>query len=337
MKKKKKWIVFGILIFFITIGVSATTILYSANNVTYSNSNLSGNNVQTALDNLYNKFETNKTVCPSGMTCTPKTTIKCIRSTSLFTEECSSGSCTSFGYTANGTQGTTTITYGNTTTIKGRLRPGDAFDCDVDGSGYNQKFFYVSDYFDTDTNNFNENIAVLSYYSNTIGGVANNNISAYDSSNQNYNGPVTAITQLPTTSQWPNISLYKVNRQILTETSTKTTTGGTLPTSFSYSGYAARLLTFQEAFQGCNTFAETYIYTPDIGIGDKCLFLLTGTYFSSYSNNIYASYLETPIANSSTDVGIANPSQAILSSIDARGPNFGVRPVIEIPKSQILY
>ena len=54
MKKKKILVIVGVSLLFLTIGVSAATIMYTANNVTYSSSSLSGNNVKDALDNLIN-------------------------------------------------------------------------------------------------------------------------------------------------------------------------------------------------------------------------------------------------------------------------------------------
>ena len=68
----------------------------------------------------------------------PKGKIICKRATVLHTEECTQtdGSmfCSGAGYTANGSKGTSTITYGNLGT-SGTLSSGDAFDCDVNGDG----------------------------------------------------------------------------------------------------------------------------------------------------------------------------------------------------------
>lgn len=90
------------------------------------------------------------------------------------------------------------------------------------------------------------NTSVLIYYSNVSGGVPSNSTTYayYDTADENWHGPVTAIKQLPTTQQ--KNTLTNTKRQITTETGTTSTTGGTLPTAFSYEGYAARLLTAQE-------------------------------------------------------------------------------------------
>ena len=331
MKKKKILVIVGVSLLFLTIGVSAATIMYTANNVTYSSSTLSGNNVKDALDNLINKCEASTTTCPSGMTCTDKTNIKCKRATTLHTETCTntvaSKYCLGAGYALNAT-----ITYGNTTTTSGVLTTGDAFDCDVDGTGYNHRFYYVSDYYDTSTKNFNDKVAVLIYYSNVRGGVANNAGTAYDCTGQNYNGPVTARVELPTTTQWSNIRLYKDTRQILAQNNATSTRGGTLPTAFSYAGYAARLLTFQEAYHGCDS------YEPGAtGLLDaKCQFLMEGTNFSN-SSSTYGPWLESPDASySNYTYGVSAFYRYLPCSI-AGNTDFGARPTIEILKSEILY
>ena len=334
MKKKKILVIVGVSLLFLTIGVSAATIMYTANNVTYSSSSLSGNNVKDALDNLITKCESSTTTCPSGMTCTDKTNIKCIRATSLHTETCSNTStsqyCQAAGYALNAT-----ITYGNTTTIEGVLTTGDAFDCDVDGTGYNHRFYYVSDYYDTSTKNFNDKVAVLIYYSNVRGGVANTSGTAYDSSSQNYNGPVTARVELPTTTQWSNIRLYKDTRQILAQNNATATTGGTLPTAFSYAGYSARLLTFQEAYHGCNSYDKTPTSTG--GLDAKCQFLMEGTKFSNSSLATDGPWLESPYASDSYYAYYVCAGDRYLRYNAAFSANYGARPTIEILKSEISY
>ena len=346
MKKKKILIILGVSLLFLTIGVSAATIMYSANNVTYSSSSLSGNNVKDALDNLINKCESSTTTCPSGMTCTDKTNIKCIRATTLHTETCSntytSYYCQGAGYALNAT-----ITYGNTTTTEGVLTTGDAFDCDVDGTGYNQRFYYVTDYYDTSTKNFNDTVAVLIYYSNVRGGVASTQRTDYatqsdcqavgtctESYGCNWYGPITAKEQLPTTTQWSNIRLYKDTRQILAENNATATTGGTLPTAFSYAGYAARLLTYQEAYHGCDDGRLSGIS----GLESRCQFLMEGTTFSNSSLATYGPWLESPSDSDSSSAYIVNALYRDLTdNYGVFNANLGTRPAIEVLKSEILY
>ena len=137
----------------------------------------------------------------------PKGKIICKRATTLHTEKCTqtddSMFCSGAGYTTSGSKGTSTITYGNLGT-SGTLTTGDSFDCDVNGDGeYNpgtERFYYVSDYYNTSTKSFEKDTAVLIYYNNVSAGSPNNNTTyAYDSSGENWHGPRTAISQLPTT------------------------------------------------------------------------------------------------------------------------------------------
>ena len=176
---------------------------------------------------------------------------------------------------------------------------------------------------------------MLIYYSNVRGGVANTSGTAYDSSNQNYNGPVTAREQLPTTTQWSNIRLYKDTRQILAVNNATANSGGTLPTAFSYAGYAARLLTCQEANHGCYSYDKTLISTG--GFEAKCQFLMEGTKFSNSSLATYGPWLESPNASSSDYVRNVSASQRYLSYYGASSTKYGARPTIEILKSEISY
>ena len=270
---------------------------------------------------------------------TPEVSYKCIRATQLHTEECAQTNytyyCGEAGYTASGSKGTTTITYGNLET-EGTLTSGDAFDCDVNGDGTydssTERFYYVSDLSN------NSEYAVLIYYNNTTLGVSDNtytSLIAYDSNNTNYSGPVTAITNLPTTTQWNNVSLSNTSRAITTETGTTSTTGGTLPTEFSYSGYAARLLTAQEVNSACNIIVGSYT----TGELDGCNYLMENTKYSNSSIGTYGYWLETPYVSSSNNVWSAHAYNRSVRSAnyayDSSG--FGVRPVIEVLKTDIDY
>ena len=122
-----------------------------------------------------------------------------------------------------------TITYG--TIPQGKLKSGDAFDCDVNGDGkYNsdtERFYYVTD--------MDDNTAVLIYYNNVSKGKPSDSTTyAYDKSGKNNNGPVTAIEQLPSISNWENISLINSERSLLTETGMTSTAAGPLPNNFNY-------------------------------------------------------------------------------------------------------
>ena len=275
---------------------------------------------------------------------------KCVRAKKLRTEECTqtSNGCYAAGY-VEGNKGTI-ITYGNLGT-KGTLTSGDAFDCDVNGdgvTGINERFYYVSDLYNTTSKEFDSNYAVLIYYNNTTLGVADSTSSsliAYDANNKNYNGPVTAIINLPTTTQWSNVSLSNISRTIITQYGTASTYGGTLPTSFSYTKevdgvsvpLAARLLTVQEVNSACG------INVSDSSMGatgelDTCNYLMENT---KYSNSLITigPWLETPRESYKERVWEINGySRSVNSTIGTdNNLNNGARPVIEVLKTDIDY
>ena len=272
---------------------------------------------------------------------TPTAKTICKRATTLHTEECTqSGNfyCGEDGYTESGKMGTTTITYGNLGT-EGILTTGDAFDCDVNGDGVydstTERFYYVSDYYNTSTKNFEEDTAVLVYYNNVSGGLPLNSATyLYDESGENNNGPVTAIKQLPTTTQWSNVKLKNTVRTILTNTLEDETNNGKLPTAFSYDGYATRLITTSEIGKGCGFSLESTGAAQSI---KSCLYLLENTY---YSNRDYKRHwwTETPVRVSPYYIwGV----QADYSEVNWDMANYngdvGVRPVIEVAKTNIEY
>ena len=252
----------------------------------------------------------------------------CKRATTLHTEECtqrdSSSYCSGDGYALNDT-----ITYGNLGT-KGVLTSGDAFDCDVNGDGVydsaTERFYYVSDM----TNGITQdsNTAVLIYYNNVSGGLPSNSTAyAYDSSGNTNNGPVTAIKQLPTTSQWKNVSLINATRDITDEKNT------VRKSAFSYAGYAARLLTAQEVSAGCGF---TVGNRTDGELSSKCKYLMENTKYLSWSLKTYGGWLESPYASNSDYAWyvIANYRYVNYNYV-ANANNAGVRPAIEVAKSRI--
>ena len=264
----------------------------------------------------------------------------CKRATTLHTEKCeqTSGSyyCSGAGYTKGGSKGTTTITYGNETTTPNELKSGDAFDCDVNGDGMydgeTERFYYVSDYYNTSTKKFENDTAVLIYYDNVIGSEPNNGATgAYDESGKNYYGPRTAMEQLPTVSQWKNIRLKNDLRTIVAQDGTSSTRGGDLPTHFSYQGKSARLITTNEINQACGITIEQLKFNEKEL--NNCNYLMENTTYSSNksTNNQSKSegyWLENPHASYYTN---ANFRSAADKSV------IGVRPVIEVPKSNIEY
>ena len=273
----------------------------------------------------------------------PKGKIICKRATTLHTEECTQTDeslyCSREGYIASGSKGTSTITYGNLGT-KGSLNSGDAFDCDVNGDGeYNpgtERFYYVSDYYNTSTKKFESDTAVLIYFNNVnSGNPSTDSTYAYDSSGENWHGPRTLIAQLPTKNQWDNVSLKNVTRTIFNEISGNTTTGGTLPSNFSYEGYAARLLTVEEIRQATR---KSNIPTLEVGELNNAIYLMENTRFSSKNNGPWAWWLENSSSNYSNMAQNASGNTCNVNGnyVQDAGGN-GVRPAIEVSKINIDY
>ncbi len=259
----------------------------------------------------------------------------CKRATVLHTEECTQTDsqyyCSGAGYTNSGSKGTSTITYGNLGT-NGILTSGDAFDCDVNGDGiYNpetERFYYVTDMDDI--------TAVLIYYNNvSAGNPSNTKNYAYDSSGENWHGPRTAIEQLPTTSQWSNVRLTNNVRPITTNTGGNTTAGGTLPSNFSYAGYAARLLTIQEVKKGTGL---SNIPTLQVGELDNFTYLLENTKFANNSNVAWAWWLENSLSDNSVNVWFTyGHGRYVNYNTVSDAVGYAVRPAIEVSKSNIEY
>lgn len=269
----------------------------------------------------------------------------CKRATTLHTETCNGFSHMPYGCSSS----SETFTFGNLGT-RGTLTVGDAFDCDVNGDGeYNaetERFYYVSDYYDTGTDSFDSNYATLIYYNTVKDGEPNKiyHTIAYDANGYtNDFGPETAKTFLPTTSQWINVNLKSTNRYLPYYLNSST------GKDFSYEGYAARLLTYQEVYDGCYNGTELY---NDDSLIDKCEFLLEKTsYVNGYEPGIYASaqgfWLESPCdtsdyyvytveADGSVDSSTRNYT-ASVGTWNGVSYGYGVKPVIDVAKENIAY
>ena len=252
----------------------------------------------------------------------------CKRATTLHTEICTQTYetmyCSAVGYNKGDT-----ITYGNLGT-QGTLTSGDAFDCDVNGDGEydssTERFYYVSGKDGDDSSDY----ATLIYYNNVSGGVPNNiKTYAYNIDTSDYLGPATAIKELPTTTQWKNVKLSNTTRNITDEKKTVRVN------DFSYSGYAARMLTAQEVNKGCEITVGSYEFG---NLNTKCKYLMEKTKYSGGSNGTYGPWLES---SHSTDVTrgfyISSYSISVSSYTSSFSNSYGVRPAIEVEKSKINY
>ena len=247
----------------------------------------------------------------------------------LHTEKCEQKTDNTYYCSGAGFAGKT-ITYG---TIPGKeLKSGDAFDCDVNGDGTydenTERFYYVTD--------MDDNTAVLIYYNNVENGKpSNSKLAAYDISGENFHGPRTAIEELPSTSEWRNVSLISSVRSIVTENGTNQTNGGPLPDSFSYAGKAARLLTIQEVIKATGT-----SNIPTVGELDNFNYLFENTKYSNANNNANGWWLESPRSGYSDRAWFVSSGGRDVNNntVSSAGDgNLGVRPVIEVPKSNIEY
>ena len=112
--------------------------------------------------------------------------IICKKATTIHSEECHSASgnvgCRAAGYAVG-----EVINYGSIIDSD-TLKAGDVFDCNVDGTGYNQRFYYLRTL---------DNKAVLIYYTNFEG-------ESGPGSTNNYTHDV-AHSMLPTTTQWDSL------------------------------------------------------------------------------------------------------------------------------------
>ena len=246
----------------------------------------------------------------------------CKRATTLHTETCNSDTletsryCRGDGYSAG-----STITYGKLGTEGNEPTAGDAFDCDVNGDGTydasTERFYYVSNYYDTRTKEFNSNYAVFIYYKVT------SSYTSWYSSADTSNGPTTARSYMPSTYSWSNVSLMSTTRDILYE-------GGSIVKSdFSYEGYAARLLTYQELKRGCSNASRS------TGSMSSCNYFFEGTQYAKNNTSLAPRLWLESVSTSSSPL-IVSILYRSLDSNSASGSN-GIRPAIEVRKIDVSY
>ena len=345
LRKLIPYIIISIILIMSLIKVYADY-MYQSSEVEYDNSNseLEATDVQSAIDELYEKAEacsSSNIECPDGY---EKETINefrylcknlnepiCKRATTLHTEKCYNTTYSGRNCYASYSSGAT-ITYGQLGTSGNEPFPGDAFDCDVNNDGTfdptTERFYYVSTYFDTQTQTFDNDYYVFIYYSNTYQGVAStNNVSWNWSSYNTSNGPIAAKSALPTTSGWRDDLLKTTTRNILMGSSVTSVTSIT-KSGFSYSGYAARLLTMQELRNACST-AST-----NSGSLDSCKYFFERT---KYADSSYSDVLLESAYSSSSVWRVASHERNLSYDSSSENSGVGARPVIEIPKTQISY
>ena len=259
----------------------------------------------------------------------------CQRATLLHTEECKGNICNGMGYKPGGAMGSRTITYGSLG-ITGELKSGDAFVCDVNGDGIydpeTERFYYVKDLEN------NDNIAVLIYYNNVSNGTpSNDTYYQYYTIAENWHGPLNAMSQLPTTTQWKNVKLSQTTRKLVNEYGTTSSKDGhSYPETLDYSNYAARLLTMAEV----KKLTTAYIPSWKNGELDAHLYLVENTNFSKKDNSKFDGYwLETPRNTMSNHGWIIYATARRVHSVEVQRTDVlvGVRPVIEVSKNDILY
>ena len=254
----------------------------------------------------------------------------CKRATELNHVTCSQtsryGYCSAAGY-VEGKKGTT-ITYGNLGT-RGELSSGDAFDCDVTGTGNYERFYYLRSEGD---------YSYLIYYNNYGNGAAYATKAAAtslgytceDSNGCNWYGPIVAYQKLPTTSQWANELLINPDtRNILNENGEGTTNRGNNQIQpFTYTDRAARLLNQEDLEAACG--GTNLIHQGDL---DGCNYLLENTnYERSQLTSGY--WLETPSSNDGKSIRyIAGEYRSVNSNFAYK--NYSIRPVITIKTSSL--
>ena len=201
------------------------------------------------------------------------------------------------------------------------LSAGDAYDCDVNGDGTfdatNERFYYLT--------NTSDGKAVFIFANNTHQGesgataMCKANAIAYAPNSSYSEGPNTAIRELPTTTDWPNVNLYTEPRTITNEA------GTTVVSNYLYTEKAARFATVDEIKAA--TTASLNGTTNELA---SYTFLLenTKTYGDCRSNY----WLETPKSGGGAYRIDGDPANKKLGHADG---NSGVRPVIEIPYNSI--
>ena len=196
---------------------------------------------------------------------------------------------------------------------------GDAFDCDVNGDGNydsaTERFYYLTG-LDSD-----DEVGIFLYYNLVAYRQAHGPFVAYGANASM--GPTTARTALPTADIWPNVSLISSTKQITDiDDNVKIS-------NFSYSGYVARIPTYQELAVTC--FRGNTGSPFNSGSLYACKRILAENTYITNSN--IPQTLNLLLENVGGPYGISLSGMAVTSS----PPSTGLKPVIEVPEERISY
>ena len=368
--KNNKKLFLGILIGLIL----STVTVYAVNEILFASSQISFDNTRAGLkksngddvETVEEAIDALKArgACPAGyeevnlgysIICRNTIAPICKRATVLHTETCNQGTndnsyyCYYDGYYVGGTKNTTTITYGKLGTTGENPVTGDAFDCDINGDGiYNsvtERFYYVSDYFDTNSESFDNTRATLIYYSNTVNGIPNDGGTAYYGTSgayDNRHGPTVAISHLPSTTganAWRNDLLKTDNRKIqacsdnnCTSLSYSTIGGTIVQTGHIYAGKAARLIHLKEIKAGC-----VVDLSQNKSLSNECNFLMENTKYTDASKPTYGPWTENPRSEYADNICNVIGNLRRVGSDNPSTASRGARPAIDVLYSDIEY
>lgn len=212
------------------------------------------------------------------------------------------------------------ITYGHVPAVN-TFSIGDAYICDINGDGdfnpTNEMFYYISDYYDTETNKTDNTFAALYYYNNVGDSIYADSINtiSWDLLHNNYGFLSILPSNLSQTSGRP---FWKAS---VLKDYTRVTNGH----SIDYSGKGARLATYDE-MKGC--FTDNNIPT---NISSSCNFILenigsgstSGMWLETNTSNTYIVSIDKSSSNQTNRDVIDQPFNRAL----------GIRPVIDVKKT----
>ena len=108
-----------------------------------------------------------------------------------------------------------------------------------------------------------------------------------------------------------------------------------MPSNFSYVGYSSRLLTVQEVGSACN---NKKIPTIIIGELNSCNYLMENTKYSDSLIGNYGYWFENVSLDYSAQAWhVSGYTRIVYRDPSSLNGDLGVRPAIEVPKSNIEY